>query len=116
MKRTLMLIGLFFTTAAASNAQSAYPVQDTVSAVAPHMPSLTRYSGSSNCWHGLSYNYTLTSRDSILSWAIAYPWEATGFTTSIGSYLTANDVTTLSTGEAEVYRDLKAAHMMVIDR
>jgi hypothetical protein len=116
MKNTLMLLALFLSMAVAGNAQSTYPVQDTVAAVAPHIPSMTRYSGSGTCWHGITYNYTTGCRDSVMAWILAYPWEATGFQTSIGVYLSANNVSTLSSGEAEVYRDLKAAHMMVIDR
>lgn len=116
MKRTLMLIALLFGITAASNAQSTYPIEDTVAAVAPHMPSISRYTGSSNCWHGLTYNYTLSSHNAILAWALSYPWEADDYKASIGRYIAATNLSTLSSGEADLYHDLRAAHMMVVDR
>lgn len=111
-----MLFLLLFGITAASNAQSTYPIEDTVTAVAPHMPALSRYTGSGACWHGLTYNYTFTSRDAILAWALAYPWEADGYKASLSRYFAATTFSSLSSGEADLYHDLKAAHMMVIDR
>ena len=116
MKRTLMLITLLLGITVASKAQSTYPIEDTVTTVASHMPAITRYTGSGACWHGLTYNYTFTSRDAILAWALAYPWEADGFRASLNRYFSSTTFSALSSGEAELYHDLKAAHMIVIDR
>lgn len=111
-----MLIALLFGITAASKAQSTYPIEDTVAAVAPHMPSMARYTGSGSCWHGLTYNYTFTCRDAVLAWALAYPWEADGYKAAIDRYIASTTVSSLSTGEADLYHDLRAAHMIVVDR
>ena len=111
-----MLFVLLILFGVRSNAQSTYPIQDTVANVAPHIPSVSRYSGSGPEWHGEHYSYTMASQDDILAWVAAYPAEAAGFQRSIGSYLGSTDVTAISTGEAEVYYDLKAAWMMVVQK
>jgi hypothetical protein len=114
MKKTLMLIALTLTIAITSNAQSTYPIQDTLASVAPHLPAVYRYTGTGKPWYnGLESTYTHASQDTVDAWIAAYPVEATVCKVKINNYLIATDPTTLSSDEAELYKDLHAIWLMI---
>jgi len=118
MKKTLLLFALFVTIAIASKAQSAYPLQDTIAAVAPHVPAVHRWNdGDGKKWYSFDdIVYTHASSDTVNEWITAYPTEAEDFYNTIGLYLNSTDVSTLSGGEVNLYRDAQAVWLIIHGR
>ena len=114
MKGSMTIITLLLIAASAFAQAPRAPIQDSVAAVAPHLPAIVRYDGVGAEFHGDKYSYKRECQASVAQWAKDYPEEVAKFKDVAGAYINGANVETLSSSEAEVYYDLKAQWYMVI--
>jgi hypothetical protein len=114
MKKTTMLIVLLVVMTVAAKAQSIAQIQDTISAVAPHLPAVHRWTtADGKKWHGLNSTFTHETQDTVVNWIAVYPSEANDYFAKVGVFLNTTDPATLSTTDAEKYYDIHAIWIMI---
>ena len=116
MKKTLLLFMLFLTIGIAGFAQSMAEHRAALNALAPHKPTVHRWTaGDGKKWHdGVVVQYTQTTQDTAKLWIISYPDEAHDYKHYFEEHFDELvPPVGLSPDDADIYWDLHAIWMMI---
>lgn len=101
------------TSAACLSDTSKLDIQDSIKAVASHIPAVERYNGSGKIFYTDQYEYTNNCHEKTLKWINDYPSEAAAFYKVVSTFLESTDVSGLSSTQFAIYQDIRAQWLMV---